>query len=69
MPAWLGLVAGALFTYVAVYYGLFRAVRCAWSGTLSGKTAVVTGNDFHGYGADKYSSGQGSSLWKQTFPQ
>ncbi|CAF90897.1 unnamed protein product, partial [Tetraodon nigroviridis] len=44
MSALLCLVAGAVFTYVAVYYGLFRAARCSWSGTLSGKTAIVTGS-------------------------
>lgn len=52
MSALLCLVAGAVFTYVAVYYGLFRAARCSWSGTLSGKTAIVTGNTFHIYGPD-----------------
>ncbi|TNN01424.1 hypothetical protein fugu_010806 [Takifugu bimaculatus] len=44
MSALLYLVAGAVLTYVAVYYGWFRAARCTWSGTLSGKTAVVTGS-------------------------
>lgn len=47
MSALLYLVAGAVFTYVAVYYGWFRAARCTWSGTLSGRTAVVTGNKSH----------------------
>lgn len=47
MSALLCLVAGAVFTYVAVYYGWFRAARVTWSGTLSGKTAVVTGNRPH----------------------
>lgn len=46
MSAFLYLVAGVVFAYVVVYYGLFRAVRCTWSGTLSGKTAIVTGNIF-----------------------
>lgn len=50
MSALLLLLAGAVFTYVVVYYGLFRATRCTWSGTLSGKTTVVTGNKFHVYG-------------------
>lgn len=47
MSALLYLAAGAVFTYVAVYYGWFRAARCTWTGTLSGKTAVVTGNMSH----------------------
>lgn len=47
MSALLCLVAGAVFTYVAVYYGCFRAARVTWSGTLSGKTAIVTGNRPH----------------------
>lgn len=57
MSALLCLVAGAVFAYVVVYYGLFRAARCTWSGTLSGKTAVVTGNEFH-------TGDAGSSLWE-----
>lgn len=46
MSALLALLAGALLTCVAVYYGLFRAARCTWSGTLAGKTAIVTGNSY-----------------------
>lgn len=49
MSVLLCLVAGAVFTYVVVYYGVFRAARCTWSGTLSGKTVIVTGNTFDIY--------------------
>lgn len=49
MSALLYLVAGTVFAYVVVYYVWFRAARCTWSGTLSGKTAIVTGNKTHLY--------------------
>lgn len=49
MSALLYLIAGTVFTYVVVYYVWFRAARCTWSGTLSGKTAIVTGNKSHLY--------------------
>lgn len=44
MSAWLYLVAAAVSAYVAAFYLWFRPARCTWAGTLSGKTAVVTGN-------------------------
>lgn len=49
MSALLCLVAGTVFSYVVVYYVWLRAARCTWSGTLSGKTAIVTGNKSHLY--------------------
>lgn len=43
MSALLCLVAGALFSYVLVYYSVFRGARCSSSVKLNGKTAIVTG--------------------------
>ncbi|XP_068440566.1 dehydrogenase/reductase SDR family member 13-like [Clinocottus analis] len=45
MSAMLCLVAGALFSYVLVYYSVFRGARCSSSVKLNGKTAIVTGSN------------------------
>ncbi|XP_041651945.1 dehydrogenase/reductase SDR family member 13-like [Cheilinus undulatus] len=39
------VLAGAVFFYVIIYYGVFRGARCASSVKLSGKTAIVTGSN------------------------
>nr|XP_046245142.1 dehydrogenase/reductase SDR family member 13-like [Scatophagus argus] len=45
MSALLYLVAGAVSSYVLIYYGVFRGARCASSVKLKGKTAIVTGSN------------------------
>uniref|UniRef100_A0A8C3FZC8 Dehydrogenase/reductase 13 n=1 Tax=Cyclopterus lumpus TaxID=8103 RepID=A0A8C3FZC8_CYCLU len=45
MSALLCLVAAALFSYVLVYYSVFRGARCSSSVKLNGKTAIVTGSN------------------------
>lgn len=47
MSAFLCLVAGAVLTYVVFYYVVFRAGRRTWPVSLTGKTAIVTGNKSH----------------------
>ncbi|XP_035478516.1 dehydrogenase/reductase SDR family member 13-like isoform X1 [Scophthalmus maximus] len=45
MSALLYLAAGLVFSYVIVYYGVFRGARCSSSVKLKGKTAIVTGGN------------------------
>ncbi|XP_034557367.1 dehydrogenase/reductase SDR family member 13-like [Notolabrus celidotus] len=45
MSLLLSLVAGAVFCYVIVYYGVFRGARCSSSVRLRGKTVIVTGSN------------------------
>lgn len=47
MSPLLYLVSGAVSLYVIIYYSVFRGARCSSPVKLTGRTAVVTGNETH----------------------